>query len=111
MPTPVSRATYAAMFGPPTGARVRLGDMELIIQMERDFTTCGDEVKFGGGRVIRDGMDQSQITRTRGAIHTAITNALMWIIPGFIRQMWACVTGVLARSARQAIPMRKVASM
>jgi urease subunit alpha len=77
MPTPISRATYAAMFGPTTGDRVRLGDTDLIIQVERDFTTYGDEVKFGGGKVIRDGMGQSQITRAQGAMDTVVTNALI----------------------------------
>ena len=77
MPTPISRATYAAMFGPTIGDRVRLGDTDLIIQVERDFTTYGDEVKFGGGKVIRDGMGQSQITRAQGAMDTVITNALI----------------------------------
>jgi urease subunit alpha len=65
------------MFGPTTGDRVRLGDTDLIIQVERDFTTYGDEVKFGGGKVIRDGMGQSQITRAQGAMDTVITNALL----------------------------------
>ena len=77
MPTPLSRATYAAMFGPTIGDRLRLGDTDLIIQVERDFTTYGDEVKFGGGKVIRDGMGQSQITRAQGAMDTVITNALI----------------------------------
>jgi urease subunit alpha len=77
MPIAISRATYAAMFGPTTGDRVRLGDTDLIIQVERDFTTYGDEVKFGGGKVIRDGMGQSQITRAQGAMDTVITNALI----------------------------------
>jgi urease subunit alpha len=77
MPTAISRATYAAMFGPTTGDRVRLGDTDLIIQVERDFTTYGDEVKFGGGKAIRDGMGQSQITRAQGAMDTVITNALI----------------------------------
>ena len=77
MPTPISRATYAAMFGPTIGDRVRLGDTDLIIQVERGFTTYGDEVKFGGGKVIRDGMGQSQITRAQGAMDTVITNALI----------------------------------
>jgi urease subunit alpha len=77
MPTHISRATYAAMFGPTTGDRVRLGDTDLIIEVERDFTTYGEEVKFGGGKVIRDGMGQSQITRAGGAVDTVITNALI----------------------------------
>ncbi len=77
MPTPVSRATYAAMFGPTTGDRVRLADTELFIEVEKDLTTYGEEVKFGGGKVIRDGMGQSQATRAEGAMDTVITNALI----------------------------------
>ncbi len=71
------RAAYAAMFGPTTGDRVRLADTELFIEVEKDFTTYGDEVKFGGGKVIRDGMGQSQVTRAEGAVDTVITNALI----------------------------------
>ena len=77
MPTPISRATYASMFGPTTGDRVRLGDTDLLIEVEYDLTTYGEEVKFGGGKVIRDGMGQSQITREGGAMDTVITNALI----------------------------------
>ncbi|MER2636121.1 MAG: urease subunit alpha, partial [Rhizobiaceae bacterium] len=60
MPTKISRAAYARMFGPTVGDRVRLADTELFIEVEKDFTTYGEEVKFGGGKVIRDGMGQSQ---------------------------------------------------
>ncbi len=77
MPTNIKRADYAAMFGPTTGDRVRLADTDLIIEVERDLTTYGEEVKFGGGKVIRDGMGQSQITRAEGAVDTVITNALI----------------------------------
>ena len=58
--TAIDRRSYAAMFGPTVGDRMRLGDTELIIEVERDFTSYGEEVKFGGGKVIRDGMGQSQ---------------------------------------------------
>src|SRR6201987_987341 len=71
------RAAYADMFGPTTGDRVRLADTELFIEVERDLTTYGEEVKFGGGKVIRDGMGQSQATRASGAVDTVITNALI----------------------------------
>src|SRR3954471_11412329 len=77
MPARISRATYADMYGPTTGDRVRLADTELFIEVERDFTTYGEEVKFGGGKVIRDGMGQSQVTRANGAVDTVITNALI----------------------------------
>jgi len=77
MPAKISRATYADMYGPTTGDRLRLGDTDLIIEVERDLTTYGEEVKFGGGKVIRDGMGQSQATRAEGAVDTVITNALI----------------------------------
>jgi urease subunit alpha len=73
----ISRATYADMFGPTTGDRVRLADTELFVEVERDLTTYGEEVKFGGGKVIRDGMGQSQMSRAQGAVDTVITNALI----------------------------------
>jgi urease subunit alpha len=77
MPARISRATYADMYGPTTGDRVRLADTDLIIEVERDLTTYGEEVKFGGGKVIRDGMGQSQVPRSGGAADTVITNALI----------------------------------
>ena len=77
MPARISRATYADMYGPTTGDRVRLADTDLIIEVERDLTTYGEEVKFGGGKVIRDGMGQSQMPRSGGAADTVITNALI----------------------------------
>jgi urease subunit alpha len=77
MPYAIPRAAYADMYGPTTGDRLRLGDTELIVEVERDLTTYGEEVKFGGGKVIRDGMGQSQITRADGAMDTVITNALI----------------------------------
>ena len=73
----IGRRAYAEMFGPTTGDRVRLGDAELWIEVERDFTVYGEEVKFGGGKVIRDGMGQSQASRAAGALDTVITNALI----------------------------------
>ena len=73
----MSRAAYADMFGPTTGDKVRLADTELYIEIEKDFTTYGEEVKFGGGKVIRDGMGQSQVTRAQGAVDTVITNAVI----------------------------------
>src|SRR6195952_3786223 len=82
MPTPppraaLPRAAYADMFGPTTGDRIRLADTCLEIEVERDFTTYGEEGKFGGGKVIRDGMGQSQISRAGGAVDTVITNVLI----------------------------------
>src|ERR1700742_313957 len=73
----LSRQAYAEMFGPTVGDRVRLADTDLLVEVERDFTVYGEEVKFGGGKVISDGMGQSQMTRAEGAADTVITNALI----------------------------------
>ena len=77
MPYRMTRGAYADMFGPTVGDRVRLADTELFVQVEKDFTTYGEEVKFGGGKVIRDGMGQSQVTNRAGAVDTVITNVLI----------------------------------
>ena len=76
MSVKISRRAYAEMFGPTTGDRVRLADTELLVEVERDFTIYGDEVKFGGGKVIRDGMGQSQRSSSE-TVDTVITNALI----------------------------------
>ena len=77
MPSKINRAAYAQMFGPTTGDKVRLADTDIIIEVEKDYTVYGEEVKFGGGKVIRDGMGQSQRPRSEGAVDTVITNALI----------------------------------
>src|ERR1700689_5710877 len=77
MPVKITRQAYAEMFGPTVGDRVRLADTALVVQVEKDFTRYGEEVKFGGGKVIRDGMGQSQVSRAGGAVDTVITNALI----------------------------------
>src|SRR5919106_3477172 len=77
MPYRISRARYADMFGPTVGDRIRLADTELLIEVEENRTTYGEEVKFGGGKVIRDGMGQSQATRAAGAVDTVITNVVI----------------------------------
>jgi urease subunit alpha len=77
MPHIMSRAAYAQMFGPTIGDKVRLADTDLTIEVEKDFTIYGEEVKFGGGKVVRDGMGQSQRSRRDGAVDTVITNALI----------------------------------
>jgi urease subunit alpha len=77
MPYRISRRAYAETYGPTTGDRLRLADTDLILEVERDFTSYGDEVKFGGGKVIRDGMGQAQSCRAEGAVDTVITNALI----------------------------------
>ncbi|WP_376702404.1 urease subunit alpha [Mesorhizobium sp. ISC25] len=73
----ITRAAYAQMYGPTVGDKVRLADTELFIEVEKDLTLYGEEVKFGGGKVIRDGMGQSQVSRAQGAVDTVITNALV----------------------------------
>jgi urease subunit alpha len=85
MPAKISRAAYADMFGPTTGDKVRLADTDLIVEVEKDFTTYGEEVKFGGGKVIRDGMGQSQVARADGAVDTVITNALIIDHTGIVK--------------------------
>jgi urease subunit alpha len=77
MSNKMNRAAYAQMFGPTVGDKVRLADTEIVIEVEKDYTTYGEEVKFGGGKVIRDGMGQSQRSRSEGAVDTIITNALI----------------------------------
>ncbi|WP_341992745.1 urease subunit alpha [Azorhizobium sp. AG788] len=76
-PARLPRSSYAHMFGPTVGDKVRLADTSLIIEVEKDFTLHGEEVKFGGGKVIRDGMGQSQIANADGAVDTVITNAVI----------------------------------
>jgi urease subunit alpha len=75
--TMMKRKTYADMFGPTVGDKIRLADTDLYIEVEKDFTTYGEEVKFGGGKTIRDGMGQSQVTRAKGAVDTVITNVVI----------------------------------
>lgn len=81
----INRAEYAAMYGPTVGDKVRLADTDLFIEVEEDRTIYGEEVKFGGGKVIRDGMGQSQVTRANGAVDTVITNALILDYWGIIK--------------------------
>ena len=85
MPVSLSRKIYADMYGPTTGDKVRLADTQLFIEVEQDLTTYGDEVKFGGGKVIRDGMGQSQVSRADGAVDTVITNALIVDVNGIYK--------------------------
>ncbi|KQO96394.1 urease subunit alpha [Methylobacterium sp. Leaf92] len=91
-PAALPRAAYAAMFGPTTGDRIRLADTSLEIEIERDLTTYGEEVKFGGGKVIRDGMGQSQATNAEGAVDTVITNAVVLDHWGIVK----CDVGIRA---------------
>ena len=100
MPASISRAAYADMFGPTTGDKVRLADTDLIIEVEKDLTTYGEEVKFGGGKVIRDGMGQSQTTRAEGAVDTVITNALIVDHTGIYKADVGLKDGVIEKIAQ-----------
>ncbi|MGD1014980.1 MAG: urease subunit alpha [Roseiarcus sp.] len=103
-PASLPRAAYADMFGPTTGDRVRLADTELVIEIEKDFTTYGEEVKFGGGKVIRDGMGQSQATRARGAVDTVITNAVVLDHWGIVKADVGLRDGLIAAIGKAGNP-------
>ena len=99
----ISRAAYAEMFGPTLGDRVRLADTDLIVEVERDFTTYGEEVKFGGGKVIRDGMGQSQ-RRAKDCADTVITNALVIDWWGVVKCDLAIKDGKIAKLGKAGNP-------
>jgi urease subunit alpha len=100
----ISRSIYAAMFGPTTGDRIRLADTDLVIEVERDHTTYGEEVKFGGGKVIRDGMGQSQASRADGAVDTVITNAVILDHWGIVKADVAIKDGHIAAIGKAGNP-------
>src|SRR5262245_48991876 len=104
MPTSMKRDAYAQMFGPTVGDKVRLADTDLIIEVEKDFTTYGEEVKFGGGKVIRDGMGQSQRSRSEGAVDTVITNALILDHWGIVKADIAIEDGRIATIGKAGNP-------
>ena len=92
------------MYGPTKGDKVRLADTELIIEVEEDFTTYGEEIKFGGGKVIRDGMGQSQIPRSKGAVDTIITNALILDISGIYKADLGILDGRICKIGKGGNP-------
>ncbi len=100
----LSRAAYAGMYGPTVGDRVRLADTELFVEVELDFTTYGEEVKFGGGKTIRDGMGQSQVTRAQGAVDTVITNALIIDHWGIVKADVGLKDGLIVRLGKAGNP-------
>jgi urease subunit alpha len=100
----ITRRAYADMYGPTTGDRVRLADTELWVEVERDLTVYGDEVKFGGGKVIRDGMGQSQASQAEGAVDTVITNALLVDHWGIVKADVAIVNGRIAAIGKAGNP-------
>jgi urease subunit alpha len=103
-PASLLRSAYADMFGPTKGDRIRLADTALVIQIEKDFTTYGEEVKFGGGKVIRDGMGQGQATRQDGAMDTVITNAVIVDHSGIAKADIGIRDGRIARIGKAGNP-------
>ena len=100
----ISRHAYADMFGPTTGDRLRLADTDLIVEVEKDLTIYGEEVKFGGGKVIRDGMGQSQVSRAKGGVDTVITNALIIDHWGIVKADVALKDGRIAAIGKAGNP-------
>jgi urease subunit alpha len=103
-PASLPRSAYADMFGPTRGDRIRLADTALVIEIEKDFTTYGEEVKFGGGKVIRDGMGQGQATRQSGAMDTVITNAVVLDHSGIVKADIGIRDGRIARIGKAGNP-------
>jgi urease subunit alpha len=100
----MTRRAYADMFGPTVGDRLRLADTELFVEVEKDFCIYGEEVKFGGGKVIRDGMGQSQMTNAQGAADTVITNALIIDHWGIVKADVSLVNGRIAKIGKAGNP-------
>ena len=100
----LNRHDYAGMYGPTTGDKIRLADTDLFVEVEKDLTTYGEEVKFGGGKVIRDGMGQSQVTRSAGAVDTVITNALILDHTGIYKADIALRAGRIAAIGKAGNP-------
>src|SRR4028118_1546430 len=98
------RSAYVDMFGPTLGDKVRLADTDLVIEVERDFTTYGEEVKFGGGKVIRDGMGQSQVTNAAGAVDAVVTNALILDHWGIVKADVGLKNGLIHRIGKAGNP-------
>nr|WP_252345520.1 urease subunit alpha [Gluconobacter sp. P1C6_b] len=100
----LSRHDYAGQFGPTVGDRLRLADTALLVEIERDHTTYGEEVRFGGGKTIRDGMGQSQVTREEGAADTVITNAVIIDHWGIVKADIALRDGRIAAIGKAGNP-------
>ena len=104
MSSKILRSSYSEMYGPTTGDKVRLADTDLFIEVENDFTHYGEEVKFGGGKVIRDGMGQSQVTRKEGAVDTVITNALIVDVGGIYKADIGIKDGLIHKIGKSGNP-------
>ena len=100
----ILRSSYSDMYGPTTGDKIRLADTELFIEVESDLTVYGEEVKFGGGKVIRDGMGQSQVSRKKGAVDTVITNALIVDVQGIFKADIGIKDGVISEIGKSGNP-------
>ena len=100
----ILRSSYSDMYGPTTGDKIRLADTELFIEVENDLTVYGEEVKFGGGKVIRDGMGQSQVSRKKGAVDTVITNALIVDVQGIFKADIGIKDGVILEIGKSGNP-------
>ena len=104
MTSKISRSSCADMYGPTTGDKIRLADTDLFIEVEHDYTTYGEEVKFGGGKVIRDGMGQSQVSRKNGAVDTVITNALIVDVNGIYKADIGIKNGLIHKIGKAGNP-------
>jgi len=104
MSSKIFRSSYSEMYGPTTGDKVRLADTDLFIEVENDLTHYGEEVKFGGGKVIRDGMGQSQVTRKDGAVDTVITNALVVDVGGIYKADIGIKDGLIHKIGKSGNP-------
>ena len=104
MVTKINKRAYADMYGPTVGDRIRLADTNLIIEIEKDYASYGEEVKFGGGKVIRDGMGQSQLTNAEGAVDTVITNAIIVDYWGIIKADIGIVDGKFSKIGKAGNP-------
>ena len=101
----MSRQQYAEMFGPTVGDQVRLGDTELFIEVEKDYTTYGDEVKFGGGKVIRDGMGQHPLATRSDSVDLVVTNALIVDYTGIYKADIGIKDGYIAAIGKAGNPL------
>src|SRR5439155_18800140 len=104
MPTRISRSAYADIYGPTTGDKVRLGDTSLVLQVERDFTSYGDECKFGGGKTIREGMGQAAGVGDRDALDCVITNALVVDYTGIYKADVGIKSGMISGIGKAGNP-------
>src|SRR6476660_2983505 len=104
MPHRMDRRHYAEMFGPTTGDKVRLGDTSLILQVERDYTVYGDECKFGGGKVIREGMGQAAGVDAGEALDCVITNGLVVDYTGIYKADIGIKDGLIAAIGKAGNP-------